>query len=182
MSYYYHHYYYYHYYFHHHHHIIIIIINIFCIHFFIIIIVIAIFIDMLCVLFILWMISKWTQIFILHVWYNKPWRRHQMETYQRVITNVAWSSNPARRALDRTYCTHIVKSRGVPKKRRALSPHYERTLCSWNGANDCRLARTALAGSPPNGPFARYITLRIAHASGMPGTYSPPLTSKETTS
>ena len=31
-----------------------------------------------------------------------------------------------------------------------------------------------------NGPLSRYAKLRVAHASGMPGTFSPPLTSKET--
>ena len=33
-----------------------------------------------------------------------------------------------------------------------------------------------------NGPLARYIKLRVAHAPGMPGTFSPPPTSKETVS
>ena len=28
--------------------------------------------------------------------------------------------------------------------------------------------------------LARYVKLRVAHASGMPGTFSPPPTSKET--
>ena len=32
------------------------------------------------------------------------------------------------------------------------------------------------------GPLARYVKLRVAHAPGMPGTFSPPPTSKETTS
>ena len=29
------------------------------------------------------------------------------------------------------------------------------------------------------GPLTRYIKFRVAHAPGMPGTFSPPLTSKE---
>ena len=33
-----------------------------------------------------------------------------------------------------------------------------------------------------NGPLARYAKLRVAHAPGMPGTFSPPPTSKETAS
>ena len=33
-----------------------------------------------------------------------------------------------------------------------------------------------------HGPLTRYAKLRIAHASGMPGTFSPPPTSKETAS
>ena len=33
-----------------------------------------------------------------------------------------------------------------------------------------------------DGPFTRYVELRVAHAPGMPGTFSPPLTSKETAS
>ena len=33
-----------------------------------------------------------------------------------------------------------------------------------------------------NGPLTRYVKMRVAHASGMPGTFSPPPTSKETTS
>ena len=33
-----------------------------------------------------------------------------------------------------------------------------------------------------NGPLARYVIMRVAHATGMPGTLSPPLTSKETAS
>ena len=32
------------------------------------------------------------------------------------------------------------------------------------------------------GPLARYVIMRVAHAPGMPGTFSPPLTSKDTTS
>ena len=32
------------------------------------------------------------------------------------------------------------------------------------------------------GPLTRYAKLRFAHAPGMPGTFSPPLTSKETAS
>ena len=31
-------------------------------------------------------------------------------------------------------------------------------------------------------PLARYIKLRVAYAPGMPGTFSPPPTSKETAS
>ena len=44
------------------------------------------------------------------------------------------------------------------------------------------------AVSPPspssksNGPLARYVKLRTAHAPGMPGMFSPPLTSKKTAS
>ena len=37
-------------------------------------------------------------------------------------------------------------------------------------------ARTLLC----NGPLTRYVKLRVAHAPGMPRTFSPPLTSKET--
>ena len=33
-----------------------------------------------------------------------------------------------------------------------------------------------------HGPLIRYVKLRVAHAPGMPGTFSPPLTSKETAS
>ena len=33
-----------------------------------------------------------------------------------------------------------------------------------------------------NGPLVRYLKLRFAHAPGMPGTFSPPPTSKETAS
>ena len=33
-----------------------------------------------------------------------------------------------------------------------------------------------------HGPLTRYIKLWVAHALGMPGTFSPPLTSKETAS
>ena len=33
-----------------------------------------------------------------------------------------------------------------------------------------------------NGALTRYAKLRVAHASGIPGTFSPPLTSKETAS
>ena len=33
-----------------------------------------------------------------------------------------------------------------------------------------------------NGPLTRYVDLRVAHAPGMPGTFSPPPTSKETPS
>ena len=31
-------------------------------------------------------------------------------------------------------------------------------------------------------PLTRYVKLRVAHAPGIPGTFSPPLTSKETAS
>ena len=34
----------------------------------------------------------------------------------------------------------------------------------------------------PNGPLNRNVKLQVAHALGMTGTFSPPLTSKETTS
>ena len=33
-----------------------------------------------------------------------------------------------------------------------------------------------------HGPLSRYVKLRVAHAPGMPGTFSPPPTSMETTS
>ena len=33
-----------------------------------------------------------------------------------------------------------------------------------------------------HGPLTRYVKLGIAHAPGMPGTFSPPPTSKETAS
>ena len=33
-----------------------------------------------------------------------------------------------------------------------------------------------------HGPLTRYVKLRVAHAPGMPGTFSPPPTSKETAS
>ena len=33
-----------------------------------------------------------------------------------------------------------------------------------------------------NGPLTRYVKLRVAHAPGMPGTFFPPPTSKETAS
>ena len=33
-----------------------------------------------------------------------------------------------------------------------------------------------------HGPLTRYVTLHVAHAPGMPGTFSPPPTSKETAS
>ena len=32
------------------------------------------------------------------------------------------------------------------------------------------------------GPLARYVKSRVAHAPGMPGTFTPPPTSKETAS
>ena len=34
----------------------------------------------------------------------------------------------------------------------------------------------------PNGPLTRYVTLRVAHATGMPGTLPSPPTPKETAS
>ena len=34
----------------------------------------------------------------------------------------------------------------------------------------------------PHGPLIRYVKLRVAHAPGMPGTFYPPPTLKETTS
>ena len=33
-----------------------------------------------------------------------------------------------------------------------------------------------------NGPLARYVKLWVAHAPGMPGTFTPPPTSNETAS
>ena len=33
-----------------------------------------------------------------------------------------------------------------------------------------------------NGPLTRYVKLGVAHAPGMTGTFSPPLTSKESAS
>ena len=30
-----------------------------------------------------------------------------------------------------------------------------------------------------NGPLARYVKLRVVHVVGMPGTFSPPITSME---
>ena len=41
------------------------------------------------------------------------------------------------------------------------------TSVSWRGAVDSYKG-------PSNGPLARYIKLRVAHAPGMPGTFSPP--------
>ena len=35
---------------------------------------------------------------------------------------------------------------------------------------------------PSNGPLTRYVKLRVAHAPGIPRTFSPPLTSKESAS
>ena len=37
----------------------------------------------------------------------------------------------------------------------------------------CGRCMTALVCGPTNGPLARYVKLRVAHAPGMPGTYSP---------
>ena len=34
----------------------------------------------------------------------------------------------------------------------------------------------------PHGPLTRYVKLWVAHALGMPGTFSPPPTSEETAS
>ena len=36
--------------------------------------------------------------------------------------------------------------------------------------------------SKVHGPLTRYVKLRVAHAPDMPGTFSPPPTSKETDS
>ena len=37
-------------------------------------------------------------------------------------------------------------------------------------------------GITMNGPLTKYVKLPVAHAPGMPGTFSPPPTSKETAS
>ena len=52
--------------------------------------------------------------------------------------------------------------------------------CS-NGMDACpiRLVSPGFIGIH-HGPVTRYVKLRFAHAPGMPGTFSPPLTSKET--
>ena len=44
-------------------------------------------------------------------------------------------------------------------------------FCCWNKLKHSRLI---------HGPLARYVKLRVTHAPGMPGTFSPPPTSKET--
>ena len=44
--------------------------------------------------------------------------------------------------------------------------------------HECR----CLFDTRSHGPLTRYVKLRVAHAPGMPGTISPPLTSKETAS
>ena len=49
-------------------------------------------------------------------------------------------------------------------------------VCPTSVTGDTDIADTA------NRPLARYVKLRVAHAPGMLGTYSPPLTSKETVS
>ena len=56
-----------------------------------------------------------------------------------------------------------------------ISPqiHWELTTTfpfDWLNATD----------TPFNGPLTRCVNLRVANAPGMPGTFSPPLTSKET--
>ena len=50
----------------------------------------------------------------------------------------------------------------------------------WSNADPVLWCHTAIVGH--NGPLARYVKLRIAHALGMPGTFSPPPTSKEAVS
>ena len=47
------------------------------------------------------------------------------------------------------------------------------SLAKWHG-NDTSIS--------PYGPLARYVKLRVVHAPGMPVTFSPPPTSKETAS
>ena len=45
-----------------------------------------------------------------------------------------------------------------------------------------RSVKTRIAEVLPHGPLARYVKLCVAHAPGMPGTFSPPPTSKEPSS
>ena len=80
------------------------------------------------------------------------------------------------------------------QRKRQISPHYwsfnmSRRIHSWlvnapvtdgfpsQMASKCGNrfhAMTSYHDKGRHGPFARYIKLRVAHAPGMPGTFSPP--------
>ena len=51
------------------------------------------------------------------------------------------------------------------------------TLPPWTGAQ-----LSSRSSGRQRGPLTRYVKLRVVHAPGMPGTFSPPPTSKETAS
>ena len=53
----------------------------------------------------------------------------------------------------------------------------------WHSQNMQSTTCRAVINQPFfNGALTRYVKLRVAHAPGMPGTFSPPLTSKGTAS
>ena len=61
------------------------------------------------------------------------------------------------------------------------TPHFQRWpnrvgrgTCAWYG-----YMILSIWWPSQNGPLARYVKLRVAHASGMPGTFSPPPPSNE---
>ena len=51
-------------------------------------------------------------------------------------------------------------------------------MSSHTIGNRCNRRRdvylSGINGLVPHGPLARYVKLRVAHAPGMPGTFSPP--------
>ena len=61
---------------------------------------------------------------------------------------------------------------------------YLRLYVSNLTAHDRRLKEVSLIALSclSNGTLTRYVKLRVVHAPGMPGTFSPPPTSKETAS
>ena len=73
-----------------------------------------------------------------------------------------------------------------------LSNHNRHTHASWvkddpfSTQECCEILstnpKTIICSSSLHGPLTRYVKLRVAHAPGMPGTFSPPPTSKEAAS
>ena len=93
---------------------------------------------------------------------NAPWR------------NNALSGKPYHNVCQmlELYNHYNIQSRGFDTLRDlVLVPEKSR----WTNTTATDALSSPGHQQPWNGPLARYVKLRVAHASGMPGTFSPPL-------
>ena len=99
-------------------------------------------------------------ISILDLCYS-PWWRHRMETFSALLATCAGNSSvtgefPTQRPVTRSIDVFF-----------DLRLHKRLSKQSWNWWSE------TTSGRPCNGPLTRYAKLQVAHAPGMPGTFSP---------
>ena len=71
----------------------------------------------------------------------------------------------------------------MPLVQRSFSQINDKLIVLKNGVDSYSTIAACVENcARSNGPFTNYIKFRGAHAPGMPGTVSPPPTSKETPS